>query len=75
MDTNTSQLFIFKTNIGKLCPNCTVYKTLSAHNAIQQWSIDPDDIDCVLRIASASLTPVMIIEMINHLGHECHELT
>ncbi|KGO93908.1 hypothetical protein [Flavobacterium subsaxonicum] len=70
----TTQLYIFKTDIGPLCANCEVHKTLSTHAEIQEWSIDTDDVDCVLRVASATLTPQSIIALINALGHQCHEL-
>jgi len=71
---NTNQLFIFKTDIAELCPNCEVYKVLNKHADIQQWSIDTDDVDRVLRIESATLSPLEIISIINSFGHECQEL-
>lgn len=74
MDNISDHLLIFKTNIGALCTNCQVHKTLDAHTAIAQWSIDPDDADCVLRITSSTLTPDAIISLINGMGHECAEL-
>jgi len=74
MDTVADHLHIFKTNIGKLCPNCTVHKLLNNFPAIKQWSIDTDDADSVLRIVSSTLTPQAIISIINDLGHECAEL-
>lgn len=70
----TTQIHIFKTNIKELCPNCEVHKTLSNNNEVQQWSLDHEDIDCVLRIKSATLTPDAIITIITQLGHECQEL-
>ncbi|KGO88475.1 hypothetical protein Q765_00785 [Flavobacterium rivuli WB 3.3-2 = DSM 21788] len=73
MDTN-SQLFIFKTDIAELCPNCEVYKLLNRHEGVQQWNIDTDDVDRVLRIESATLSALEIISIINSLGHECQEL-
>lgn len=70
----TNQLYIFKTDIKELCPNCEVYKTLSKHAEILHWSLDSDDADCVLRITSSSLTPQQIIAIISAHGHECSEL-
>lgn len=67
-------LHIFKTDIGPLCSNCQVHKILSAHEEIQQWSIDPDDPDCILRISSSTLSAQRIISIINGLGHSCVEL-
>lgn len=74
MKTNT-QPHIFRTDIGALCTNCAVHKALDNHKDIQSWSIDPEDKDCVLSVVSDTLTPTMIIEIINQLGHQCHELS
>jgi len=73
MDTN-SQLFIFKTDIAELCANCEVYKALNKHAGVQEWSIDTDDVDRVLRVESATLSALEIISIINSLGHDCQEL-
>lgn len=70
----TTPLYIFKTDIKDMCPNCEVHKTLSKHSEIQEWSVDTEDTDCVLRVASATLTPLQIIELLNLLGHQCKEL-
>ncbi|TRW25952.1 hypothetical protein FMM05_06935 [Flavobacterium zepuense] len=70
----TTQLYIFKTDIGKLCANCEVHKALDNHTGIQQWSIDSEDVDCVLRVSTTSLTAGAIIILINSLGHKCQEL-
>lgn len=69
-----NQLHIFKTDIKDLCPNCEVHKTLSNHTEIQDWTLDSEDTDCVLRVASATLTPQQIILIITALGHQCLEL-
>jgi len=70
----TTQPYIFKTDIGKLCANCEVHKALNNHPDIEQWSLDSDDIDNVLRIITSSLNTERIINFINSLGHKCKEL-
>ena len=74
MDILSEHLLIFKTDIGKLCTNCEVHKALESHNEIQQWSIDAEDSDCVLRVVSSTLAPQQIIALVNGLGHKCAEL-
>jgi hypothetical protein len=74
METDIDKIYIFKTNIEQLCTDCKVSKTLNNHSAIQQWSVDTDDVDCVLRVVSETLTVETIIDIINNLGHECQEL-
>lgn len=74
METDLDKIYIFKTNIKQLCCNCALSKRLSNDIAIQQWSVDTEDVDCVLRIVSESLSTQTIIKIINDLGHECQEL-
>lgn len=74
MEILTNNLHIFKTDIGKLCTNCEVHKALNANGEIQEWSIDAEDKDCVLRVVSFTLTPGEIITLITGLGHKCAEL-
>ncbi|RZJ48788.1 MAG: hypothetical protein EOO44_19715 [Flavobacterium sp.] len=74
MEPNLNTIHIFKTNIKNLEQGCTMQETLNNHTAIQQWSIDHEDIDCVLRVVSETLEPKAIIAIINDLGHECQEL-
>ena len=71
---NPANMLIFKTDIGKLCENCQVHKTLSNHPGIRRWSIDHEDVDRVLCIDSESLSPGAVIQMIQELGHQCTEL-
>lgn len=75
METTIGKLLIFKTNVGELCTNCKVFKVLNNHAEIQQWSIDTEDVDCVLRVTTATLTSKQIITIINNLGHKCLELS
>lgn len=74
MDTDLNTIHIFKTNIGKMDTGCAMYQKLNDHQDIQQWSIDHDDIDCVLRIVSETLQPKQIITLISEFGHKCQEL-
>lgn len=74
MNTESSHIHIFKTDIGPLCSNCQVHKALNANSEIANWSIDPDDADCILRINSSTLPAQTIISIINGFGHSCVEL-
>ncbi|MCC9016519.1 MULTISPECIES: hypothetical protein [Flavobacterium] len=74
METNLSTIHIFKTNIGDKDPNCPIRQKLDTHTDIQQWSIDCEDVDCVLRVVSETLHPETIIDMVTSFGHECQEL-
>lgn len=69
-----SRVLVFKTNIQTECDKLRVQSALDAFDRIHQWNIDMDDIDCVLRIVSDSLTPEQIISVIQQYGFECMEL-
>ncbi len=74
MNTITTQLLIFKTDISTLCTNCEVHKVLDKHPEVSEWSLDAEDEDHVLRIASETLTAERAVSLIRSLGHECSEL-
>jgi hypothetical protein len=74
MIANFNHILIFKTNIQTEYDKQRVQPILDAHDTIQQWNIDLQDVDCVLRIVSETLTPEQIISVIKHQGFECAEL-
>ncbi|HWW42872.1 hypothetical protein [Pedobacter sp.] len=47
---------------------------LDTHDCIENWNVDLDDEDYVLRVISRQLKHHQIIELINKHGYECHEL-
>lgn len=75
METNLNAIHIFKTNIKQIAPNCVIDQILTNHLDIEQWSIDVEDIDCVLRVVSEKLKAEEIINLINATGYECQELS
>lgn len=74
MEANLNSIHIFKTNIKKIEPDCAMRKNLDNHLDIQHWSIDLEDVDCVLRVVSESLKPEKIISIVNMFGYYCQEL-
>ena len=74
MITVINQILIFKTNIQTLADKEQIQHFLNNHDAIDQWNIDQQDIDCVLRVISSSVTPEQIISLITNHGFECAEL-
>ncbi|MDQ6470838.1 hypothetical protein RB619_09315 [Flavobacterium sp. LHD-80] len=75
METDLNTIHIFKTNIGTVDSNSVAHKILSSHPEIQQWSIDCEDVDCVLRVVSETLKPQEIVKLIRDFGHACQELS
>ncbi len=69
-----NNIFIFKTNIQTEEDQERVSTLLDADNLIDSWSVDKEDIDCVLRIVSDRITAEEIIFLINQVGYNCAEL-
>ena len=74
MSINYNQILIFKTNIRSEEDKKCVQQIFDSNEKIQEWNVDSEDIDCVLRIVSDSLTHDHIINEIEKLGYECNEL-
>lgn len=68
-------ILIFKTNINCDGDKQLLHTLLDGNHAIESWSIDMEDEDCVLRIISHTLSHCQIIELLNTHGHYCCELT
>ncbi|WP_426484305.1 hypothetical protein [Flavobacterium sp. 2] len=75
METDLNAIHIFKTNISAINAECPAHYVLNNHKNIEQWSIDCEDVDCVLRVVSETLKPHEIITIITNLGFECQELS
>lgn len=69
-----NNIFIFKTNIQTEEDQERVSVLLDANDQIDSWSVDKEDIDCVLRIVSDRITAEEIIFLINQVGYNCTEL-
>ncbi|OXB11273.1 hypothetical protein B0A81_01710 [Flavobacterium plurextorum] len=67
-------VMIFATNIKTETSKNKIAAFFNTNKSILQWSIDQEDIDCVLRIISKNLNAGQIIEMLNFLDFDCKEL-
>ncbi|MEZ0540156.1 hypothetical protein [Fibrella arboris] len=74
MSTPLSHILVFRTTIQTIADKHCVAARLNAHNEIQEWTIDLDDVDCVLRIVSPTLRPQAITLLVQQLGFNCTEL-
>lgn len=71
---NFNHILVFKTNIQTDKDKSLIKNILDDHAEIEQWSVDTDDVDCVLRIISYSLNHKQVNNLINGHGYECSEL-
>jgi hypothetical protein len=67
-------ILIFKTNVQTAGDRLYLKKFLDQDPLIQQWNIDLEDIDCVLRVVSTHLQFSDIINLLNKRGYYCNEL-
>lgn len=67
-------VLIFATNIKTEKNKNKIATFLNANKSILQWTIDQEDIDCVLRIISEKLNAGQIIELLNFHNFDCKEL-
>lgn len=70
----TGQVMVFKTNIKTEGDVHCITDMLNAQQHIAEWSVDTDDVDCVLRIVSCILQHSDVIKLIALHGYECAEL-
>lgn len=71
MEENLKYILVFATNIKTAQDKLKVSDTLNTNTDIIQWNIDTQDIDCVLRIVTYTLSISQIIEIIKQHSFEC----
>jgi hypothetical protein len=71
MENHLEHVLVFATNIKTEIDKQKIINTLDEHSEIYEWNIDQEDIDCVLRIVSKTLSESHIIQLINQYQFEC----
>ena len=74
MDINIEHILLFKTDIRTEGDKRYIAKIME-ESRIDQWTVDLQDIDCVLRIVSPTLKMDEVIELVTKNGYHCEELT
>lgn len=73
--TNFDHILLFKTSIATDEDKETIASLLNNREGIEGWTVDLEDEDRVLRVVSHSVRYQTIIELIQHNGYNCCELT
>ena len=69
------EIFVFKSNVNSQSELKKLLGLFSKEKEIDEWSVDFEDTDKVLRIvAKKGMTKKKVIEMVNSVGHQCQEL-
>ncbi|PZX94264.1 hypothetical protein DOS84_06470 [Flavobacterium aquariorum] len=71
MENQIDNILVFATNIKTENDKQKIIEILDANSEIHQWTIDQEDIDCVLRIVSDTLSEEQIIELLNDQNFKC----
>jgi hypothetical protein len=74
MENQIENILVFATNIKTETDKRNISLVLNENQAIQQWNIDLEDIDCVLRIESDTLSEQEIIDIIRNQDFKCSQL-
>jgi len=72
---NFNHILLFRTDIKSEEDKLVLQPLLDKNKNIEQWNVDLDDEDYVLRIVSYSLKHEQVIEMVQDHGYTCCELT
>ena len=71
---NIQDILVFATNIRTNNDKELISRTLNEISEIHQWNIDQEDIDCVLRVVSKTLSEEQIINIVNNHDFNCKPL-
>ena len=71
---NLNHILIFKTDIQTKDQVAEIASAFINHSQIIDWNVDVEDIDCVLRIVSETLSCDEINDLLQQYGHFCCEL-
>lgn len=74
MEIQTENILVFATNIKTESDKQKINNVLDNNPEILQWNIDLEDIDCVLRIVSKTLSEEQIIQLVDNQNFECTAL-
>ena len=71
---NTQNILVLATNTRTDNDKQLISRVLNQKSEIRQWNIDQEDIDCVLRIESDTLSEEEIINIIDSNNFKCSPL-
>lgn len=74
MEINVEHILLFKTDIRTEGDRRYIGKIMEEQK-IEQWTVDLQDIDCVLRIVSPTLKTDDVITLVAKNGYQCEVLT
>ena len=67
-------ILVFKTNLYSEEDVKTIEPVLNKIPEVLEWNVDREDIDKVLRVETAKLSPLDLIDILKDAGYFCEEL-
>jgi hypothetical protein len=74
MENQIENILVFATNIRTKIDKQTISNVLNQNSEIDQWTLDQEDVDCVLRIESKTLSEEQIITLLDNQNFKCSAL-
>jgi hypothetical protein len=71
---NFDHILLFKTNCKAIKDKLLLQRLLEKQEGVEEWNLDLEDCDYVLRIITYTLDKKYITELLHHHGYECCEL-
>ncbi|MFB9108435.1 hypothetical protein [Flavobacterium gyeonganense] len=71
MEDILNNILVFATNIKTENDRQKISFALDENSEIQEWNIDLEDIDCVLRVVSETLSERQIVNILNNHNFNC----
>lgn len=74
MTENSAQILVFRTSVYTEQGKFRVKEALEGLPQIEEWNVDMEDVDRVLRVVSHETSPEEIISRLKAAGIDCCEL-
>lgn len=68
------EILVFKTNVTSKKKVSKVSPLLTSFPTIQQWNIDLEDCDKILRVVGTGLAPGFVESLLQRAGFNCQEM-
>jgi cell fate (sporulation/competence/biofilm development) regulator YmcA (YheA/YmcA/DUF963 family) len=70
----TGNILIFRSNIKTNYDRISVERMLDMHPHIDEWTLDQQDEDCVLRVVTGRLSSTQVVDIVKGCGYICEEM-
>ena len=69
-----NNILIFRSNIRTKSDLLAIERSLDIHPHIDEWTLDQQDPDCVLRVVTGRLSSNQVADIVKGCGYICEEM-